>query len=406
MRRASMAWLVCLLGAAPAVAHAGGSDDLRRAQINAARAGALAAVQKDVLSAPVARDLTVGQLADAAGGRDQLLARLHDVEQVGGTRWLDDKTCEVRLDIQGDQVAAALLPAADAKGVGAPPRVVKAGLDQLRRRTFSGSGMSTLAAENLRPAAGQLGWRTVTDEQVKQAVEAARRDAADRLLESVATITYADGKTLGDAMKNPAVHDALHHWALDRPITLADFRDNREVRLTIYAPPEDFVHVMHEALGGHPELALADSEIDKLTVQVARRVQPTVGQAMASGGSGDVAMALPRELPTWTGEQFDARGSAPFGRDDRLRAAARAEAAALTNLRKQVDALPLSDDLKLGAAARRDPLIDRAVDRGVRCARVYKVRYETSAVEVVMSLNLQDLWRELEDAQFNADAGR
>jgi hypothetical protein len=434
MRLSPATILICLVGlmsacgwdlAAPAGERRRATDESRRTQIEAARADALAALRQDVLEARLGRDLTVAQFADRAGGRDRVLAVVRDAEQIGGTRWLDEHTCEVRLDLAGGKVSRTLAQLATDNPAGAGnlarPELDR-GLKRLDAQQFSASGVSTTSLESIRPPAGQPAWSGLSDRQVRRAVEAAHRDAADRLLESVRSVALSDSATVGDAVANPAVQKELRDWLLARPITSAEFREDREVRLAVYAPSDDFYEVLKSALDrqGDARLRLpGDAAVQQqVRTQISRRMEPAIGRAVAAGGTDGAAAAppqarqmvpeavpptslLPRNLPNWIGDQLDAKGTAQGRWPDRLRTARQAETDALKRLRERVGELALSGQLKLGEAARRDPRIDRALDRALRHARAFKVDYGSDGtVNVLMSLDLQDVWGELEQAQY------
>ncbi|MDB5289928.1 MAG: hypothetical protein JWL69_1169, partial [Phycisphaerales bacterium] len=114
MRPVTAVVLVCLL-----CAGARGQDDARRedahredahrSQVAAAAADAYEKLRQEVLAMPVAGDLTVQSLLDRTGGQVQLDAVLRSADQIGGTRWLDDQTCQVRLEVRGGDVARTLI---------------------------------------------------------------------------------------------------------------------------------------------------------------------------------------------------------------------------------------------------------------------------------------------------------
>jgi hypothetical protein len=437
MRLSPVTILICLAGlmatgagdlAALADDGRPAADEPRRTQIEAARADALAALRQDVLEARLNRDLTVGQFADrAAGGRDRVLAVVRDAEQIGGTRWLDEHTCEVRLDLAGGKVSRTLAQIAT-DNPGAVNSVARPDLDRSLKRLdaqqFSASGVSTTSLESIRPPAGQPAWSGLSEQQVRKAVEAAHQDAADRLLESVRAVALSGSATVGDALANPSVHKELRDWLLARPITSAEFREDREVRLAVYAPSDDFFDVLKSALDrqGDARLRLPGDPAaqQQVRTQISRRMEPAIGRAVAAGGMDGAAAAppqarqmvpepapsvslLPRNVPNWIGDQLDAKGTAQGRWPDRLRTAHQAETDALKRLRDRVGELPLTGQLKLGEAARRDPRIDRALDRALRHARAFKVDYGSDGtVYVLMSLDLQDLWAELEASQYAA----
>ena len=112
MKRFRAAILFCLLLTAAASAARGQSQpqtrpepaadsraapspDPRRAQIDAATADALQALRREILTTPLVGNLTVRQLLNRTAGGEQLLRRIDNAEQRGGTRWRDDQTCEV-----------------------------------------------------------------------------------------------------------------------------------------------------------------------------------------------------------------------------------------------------------------------------------------------------------------------
>src|SRR6266478_9259955 len=96
---------VILLIAGSAAHHAIAGDPARDPQTAAAASDARETLRRQVLAANVARGLTVRELLDNVGGADELAKRLQAAQQIGGTRWLDDQTVQVRLMIDGGAVA-------------------------------------------------------------------------------------------------------------------------------------------------------------------------------------------------------------------------------------------------------------------------------------------------------------
>jgi hypothetical protein len=101
---------------------------------------------------------------------------------------------------------------------------------------------------------------------------------------------------------------------------------------------------------------------------------------------------IPPEPPKWASEQIDEDGTGSGA--NRLKAARAAEAVAITQLRKRIEALPLGDTT-VGQAAKADPRIQRAVDDVIRRAPTSRVKYGPGDATVRVSLDLALLWRDL-----------
>lgn len=386
-------------------AGARGQEDARRSQVAAATADAYEGLRREVLAMPVAGDLTVQSLVERTGGQPQLDAVLHSADQIGGTRWLDDQTCQVRLEVRGVDVARTLLELADKhpKAVPVSLAVLRERLKSWNDRTFPATGSSTAgsAVERLRPDDSQVAWRSVGDKDRCAAINAARRNAAERVLDSVRPIDFADGKKMADVLATPAINDAVGKWLGSRPITSIEFRDDLEVRLTLAAAPDELWSTLRAGLERQSAVPAPRSEAqwDQMRKQVQDRMAPPVGRAVAvAGQAGAAAVAIPLEPPAWADDIADAEGSATAASGPKLRTARAAEAVALEHLRGRINALPLTAKLTLGDAAHQNPRIEAAVSRSLSRARLSKVDYDSptpGAVRVKMTLNLADVWREL-----------
>src|SRR4051812_487811 len=86
-----------------------GQDNLHRTQIAAATANAVQVLKQDVLRVSLDRNLTVKDLIDKTGSDSDLTQTLQRAEQIGGPRWLDDNTCQVRLEIDGSRISQVLM---------------------------------------------------------------------------------------------------------------------------------------------------------------------------------------------------------------------------------------------------------------------------------------------------------
>ncbi len=97
-----------------AVAHSAETDP-RRAQVAAATSNALAAIESKVLAASITPDLSVHEFIDRTDSHALLAKTIGRAEQIGGTRWLDDKTCQVRMELPGTAIADLLGDVANTK---------------------------------------------------------------------------------------------------------------------------------------------------------------------------------------------------------------------------------------------------------------------------------------------------
>ena len=203
-----------------------GAADVRRrgrrarAQVAAATADALDTLQRDVLSAPVTPELTVQQFVEQTGSRESFTKALRRAEQIGGTRWLDDQTCQVRLELPGSDVADALVQIAESKSgaAGLPVDVLRKRVDHLREMTFAATGMSTGAVDRLRPPPDRVEWRDVPDDAVRAAVSEARCSAAGQVLQSVEDVKLPGepDARLGNSLNDQKVRDCARRLA-DEP---------------------------------------------------------------------------------------------------------------------------------------------------------------------------------------------
>src|SRR5205809_2616479 len=66
-------------------------------QVAAATANAVDKIRADVEDEWLAPNLTVADFLDRTGSVDELTSTLRRAEQIGGPRWLDDQTCQVKL---------------------------------------------------------------------------------------------------------------------------------------------------------------------------------------------------------------------------------------------------------------------------------------------------------------------
>ncbi len=396
MRRYTVVILV-LLTAQGAFAQA---DRPKRDQVAAATDAAVRGLKEAVSKDVLANSVTVQTLLDKTGGHDKLTDVLRRAEQIGGPRWVNE-TCQVRLEISGTRVAAALVQIAAAQPKKSPisADVLAVKLTDWNGRTFSANGSSTGAAEieHARPGGENGAWSRVSDEARRTAVAQAKEDAISQTIESVKDVRVPSGKTAGEALTNPATREQVSAWLAARPVTEVVFRDDLNVGVSLSAPPAEFFEAFRDALrAAEPDAPAWET----VKTEFAQRVGAPTGSAAVGGAPAAQSLPpLPTLPPVWTNQQIEAEGSAAVA-GSKLKCARAAEAAAAKNLAAQIDSLPLTPDVTIAQAAERDPRIRNAIYRATARARTYKVEYDTAGgARVRVQLNLREVWDELRGPQ-------
>jgi hypothetical protein len=390
------------------------AQDRRRDQIQAAHADALASMMDQVRDARIHGDLTVGQFLDRTGTEAQLREALRQhALQIGATRWPNEATCQVQLEVAGRDVAAELTKIAEQDPAKSPLPAEALGkqLADWDGRTFSASGaaMTPEMATEVRPGPEQPLWLSVPEADRKAAVQAAQRDAGRRAVEGLAGVAMSEGKTVNDALQVPAVRKAIQDWVATRPVVDLRFATDGEVLMTVAAPAEDLWAVFRQAVANQNEVPVPRDEAawQRLHDEVVARLRMPTGRGAISQAPRTnlpPRRALPALPPRWVGETIDAVGSA--GANDRfrnvsatavqLRLARVAEDKANEDLRNRVEALQLGDGRTLGEVARSDPRVAAALDRALRRAHVHGVDYDGDrAARVRVDLDLRYVWQEL-----------
>lgn len=390
--------LVLLLVAA----HARGQETGNHDRVQAAYDNAMQSLRQQVDDVQIRPDLTIADVIEKVGGEAELATILAKAQRIGGPRWLDDQTCQVRLDISGATVADSLKQIVSDNPKKSPVTVdaLAPRLKDLNKKTFCAVGTSTgsKAIGGARPIREADGWAAVDDDARRQAVAAAKRDAVTRVIESVRDVPLAPDKTVGDAMDVKSVHEALDRWIQSRPVTRVEFQEDFQVKLTLAAAAGDLYNTFESAAKAQTKVPLPkDSKgWDELRERFTSRIGRVSGRASAKAPSRVVnAVQLPDVPPDWVQQQLDAQGSSK-AKADKLKAARAAETDAVSRLRTQVEALPLTSGVTIGEAQKRDKRLAEAVGRAVKEAHTYKVDYESDgSARVKVNLDLREVWESI-----------
>jgi hypothetical protein len=375
-----------------------------RPQLAAARASAVQRLSADIQAEAITPSLSVGQLLQKSNSQPRLVEFIRQQsQQIGGPRWLDAQTCQMRLDIPATAVRRELLRIAAENAGSAPvsPDEIARDLRAWDARAFSATGTSTAAIEALRPPPGLASWRDVPQADIRRAVQAARQDAVTHELDSIASVPLVGGKRIGDALAIPQIGDAMANWVGNRPITLVEFKDDRTVDLTLAISAPEISEKLRSILG--PRLDVPHPYDDKgwavITEAIARQMASPTGKGSLAAATQAEMIALPAAAPDWVDHQLDVEATGTA--QGRLKAARAAEDFAGQKLRAQIDNLSIGDGRTLGEAARRNPRLSAAIDRAIaREARVYKIDYQSDdRASVRMSLDLNRLWETIDVAR-------
>lgn len=380
-------------------------DDSAGAQVAAANANALAILRSDICSARITPKLTVGQFLEMTRSTESLQEMLGRARQIGGPRWIDDQTCQVRLEISGSELADWLESIARERSGLSPLPAESLGrqVRDWKNRVFTATGTSVSADKvaRIRPVDDGQVWIGVSDEARQKALAAARQDAAQRILDSIGGIELSPGVRVDAILSDKQARQKVAEWICRQPVTQVRFGEGLQVELTIAVPSDDLLReVLSVAQLVKPGQIFAETE--QLRREFSRRVfwgtgLGGVNQSLV--GAEQVVIGLPAEPPAWVGRPLDAEGTASFA-GSALRTKRAAEDKAQANLRARVMALPLSAEMTIEQAARQNPRIAEAVERTLLRARVFQVETsDDSGVLARITIDTNDLWSELQKAR-------
>lgn len=389
------------------------SEESARSQIIAASSNAMDSLRRDIEQRRIdpTSNLTVGDFLDRTAGEDHLAKTLRRAEQIGGPRWVDEQTCQVKLEIGGDQVAQTLVEIALTDPRRSPIAVdlLEQRLTDWKRRSFAATGTSIRAdrAAQVRPVGAADAWRTVDDRAREAAVSAARDSAAQRVLDTIKPVQIVGAQSVGDVLAaNDAINKHLTDWLRARPVTSLRYTDALEVQYQPAVTADDLLdELIREARQANVALpddpaAMAKAR-DELRNRLAKatlvgRATATAGaQPPETGGGQGIVFAAQTPPPDWIFNQIDAEGTAS-ARPSLLRTKQAAEDQATQAIRDKFLALQLSPGQSIGDATKTDPAVRAAVDRAMSRVRVYKVDYGPKGeVTVKMMMDPREFWWDL-----------
>jgi hypothetical protein len=395
-----------LLAAVPTSAQtapAPALQDTHRAQVQAAVDNATAKLKDQILQMELGHDITVQKFIDRTNGNDALTTALNNAQQIGGPRWVDDHTCQVRLEIRGSVLADLLIHQAQTNPDKTPlPQAALAErVKQWNAMTFFaiGSSANGEAIENARPHFDVGAWADVPAPARKKAVAAARHDAVQHVLDDIKPISLWGNVLVQDALARPTIGDRVDQWINHQPIIKVEFQSDLQVEVTLSVPTSALESTLQSAVSSDQQFT-QNASIDwgRVQKEITLHVGSAVGRSSAApqgGPSSLPAVVLPIEPPDWIDQLIEAEATAT-GTGSRLKVARAAEVIAVGKLRDQFLTMKISPDSTLGDAAHADPRINEAVDRAMKHTRTFKVDYRADGSVVVrVDLDLRAAWDEV-----------
>lgn len=383
------------------------ADDVKDAQVAAATSNAIEALRADVTDEPLGPKVTVQDLLKKTDSSAELMKTLRRAQRVGGARWIDDQTCQVRLELSGDRVADALVTIAEkhADTSPIPADAIRQKLKSWDDRTFVATGTSAASdlIAGLKPMAGNEAWEGVSNEARKAAILSAKQTAAQHAIDGVKEIKLTKSKTVADALANSEVNDAMMAWAQSRPATSVQFRDDLAVEVTLVVPPGEMFDVFRTTLHDKKNVPqpASDEEWARVRKEFVDRPTNVTGRGRAvseAASKPQLLSVLPDEAPKWVSQPLTAEATAEHANGGKLRTARAAEEKAKEELRKKIDALYLTASQTIGDAAKQNKPLDSALDQALERAKPYKVDYRSDgSVNVKVILDGRDLWNAMQN---------
>lgn len=354
----------------------------REQQVSAATVAARQRLAEELAGETVGSGWSVGDWFERMGAIDRLDELIASAEPVGGARWLDEWTCQVRVQLLADRVAELILNLA----LAAPHRTpvpygtLETRLRGWQRRSFSATGTSTTweRAVELSPPASVAAWRDVPPSQARSAVLAAREDLAARFVGELSSAGQDDPR-IAAALSDETRRRALTDWVERTPVTGVHWREGPSVEISVPVPAETIARE-----------AGIEARLPAMISGRGAAAQESPAGAYATGQQ----VFMPESPPKWSNELVDAEGvGAASG--SALRSARAAEASAINALRGRVAQLQWGAGT-IGDAVPTDPSLADAVERALASARVARVEYlADGSVRARMTLSGRRLWQEI-----------
>jgi hypothetical protein len=369
--------------------------DIGRAAVDSAVAQVIAQVS----GLPLTPGLTVGGFLDATGGRGLLAEKISAAPRPGGVRQLGPQTSQVRVDVSGEFLLAALAEVARERAGRSPipAELIETQGAALLGRRFVATGTVTTpaAAMNLSGASagdGAVGTGSAaTPEQIERARVRAVETTVARLREA-GVLPVANAESAAASARNYLSTCPVSRIAVDGQGQVV-------VELSIVA--DELIAAIRG--GGDASARAGDARLSDTEMRdaVQRAAVPSVATKSVTRGGEAVGQVM--LAPPWAEDAFAAtvRHKEKLSRLALVRAAERKAAA---ELRGQILARLSADGALPGGLRADDGTLDGVMDRAMAGARTVSVDFVSAdEVVVVMSLHGRQVWEEVRKV---AAAGR
>jgi hypothetical protein len=403
--------------ATPISPSANGADDARRAQVQAAASNAASNLREQVLRMPLSRTVDVRQFVDRTHTDSALSAALQDAQQIGSPRWVDDRTCQVRLEVPASSVGQVLLDEAHRNPQQSPVSAedLQQRVTEWNRMSFFavGSAVAGESIENAAPHAAVGAWAKVSEVVRRKTISRAREDAVAQVLDDVAPVALNQSVHVQDALRRQEIGPHVSRWLSYQPVTRVEFLEDLRVSVTIAPSAKSLTSTLQVAVTADKDF-LRDQTVDwdRVEQDIAAHIGPTVGTARVFAGDAAAvppapspqnptsvlpATVLPLQPPDWMDSTLEADATARgVAGVPRLKTANTAEAKAIDTLKEKLLALHVTQTSTLADAVKSDEHLTRGVDRAMLHARISKVDYlPDGSVRAQASLDMQNAWDEL-----------
>lgn len=369
-----------------------------REQAELASLVAMERLRAEVLRAPLTSQLTVGDFIERTGSRGWMDSALDLAEQVGGPRWPDQQTCQVRLELRGSIVANALLEAARERGDRSPLPVDELArlAVPLRERVFSGSGVSVSAdAIDRLPASAVGPWASVDASSRAAAIWSARQQAVAQAFKAIDTIVLPDGTTLAERRRvDPRLDESVRGFFAARPLVLLGWDDDLTARVAVTIPVDSFSQALSEWI---PGVEKNPAYREQLAAQLRDRPRLLLGESKAIA-PGPATTNVDNPAPAWSRELLLVEGTAAAAAS-RLQTIRAAESDAQRRLRETVLSLPMGDGVPLSRRVSSSRSVEAAVDRSLSLANTARITFHADgSATVQVALDGRALWQAVVDA--------
>ena len=396
------------------------ADQARLLAIDVAHADGVNRLAEMALGARVSAVRTLGEaLGFASDGEIALRVFLRSARVIGEPRVYSDGVAEVDAEIPieavirkvhdlytpGEHETAAMdelrYQAVDdmlrTSGTGRPPGGIS---DEVMR------GVEAARPEDL-PELFPAGWEGVTATGRVEAVRRARVRAYEAMGLRLRGLLLGQTETVDGLLGGVSAAEAMFD-AFVRSLPVAGdprMMPDRIAEVDVAAPVRDVIRVLKDVrrLRGS-EVRLTEEQIDRLSVRLKTDRLAVTGRGMppadAVHAADAPAVAGGAPLPDWATQVLEATGTARFSDDvadreeARVLAARAAKVRAGADLRQQVDALTLAEDLTVRQLAARDPAFARDVGTFLSSAhtRAHRATPDGKAWEVTLRLPLIRLY--------------